>query len=820
MSDVKSGSAPRHLLKLVGLAVLFLTAEGKRINAEGAVPTDRYGDPLPTGAIARLGTVRFRHGFSVYVAAYSPDGKKIATVGTGRAVMLWDAATGKELHQFPSRSLPINIAFSPDGTMLATTDDSVCHLWDVSTGKERHRLAGQPKSARAIAFSPDGKTVAAGCFDGTILLWASATGELIRRLIDTDGETWIIAFSPDGRLLASAGTGRTIRLWNPNTGEELRRLVGHKDRIRGLSFSPDGKRLASASLDETLCLWDPMTGRRVRVLAEKPGASSLAFSRDGKRLASGHQDGTIRVWDPVTGEEKRRWRGYPYVVLSLAFSPDGKTLISGGASDSVVRFWDVSTGKEWQPFEGHHGGVDGLRFAPDGRTLISVGRDEQVIWWDLQTRTLRRRFAWQSWGRGAFALSADGNTLVAGGSHDKEVRVWGTRSDKPGRLLGKHEDKLWAVAVSPDGRLAASGGLESTIRIWDTASGKEVRTLKDFTDYPFCLAFSPDGRRLACGLRRRNVSANPTVRLWDVAGGKEVCRIESRNDLIGMGLVFSPDGQVLASGHETVSEGYVCLWDCSTGRELCRHSGHRDTVWRIAFSADGKRVASGSAGLTDNSIHLWEAATGRLIRRFEAPHSGVASLAFSPDGRTLATGGGDSTILLWDLLGQRKRVLTRHELDACWTALADSDAAKAYDAVWTLTATPEQAVPFLRKRLPPVPRPDANHVARLLMDLDNNDFTVRQKANEELTSFGDAIVTDLRRALEGRPALEVRRRVQQLLDQTRDWTAESLRDHRAIQALEHMRTPRAREALEGLAAGAPGARRTDEAKAALRRFGE
>jgi hypothetical protein len=198
-------------------------------------------------------------------------------------------------------------------------------------------------------------------------------------------------------------------------------------------------------------------------------------------------------------------------------------------------------------------------------------------------------------------------------------------------------------------------------------------------------------------------------------------------------------------------------------------------------------------------------------------------LTFAADGLTLASGAGDSTILLWDITNRRAdgrwhdKPLTPRQLDACWSALANEDAAKAYDAVWMLVASAEQAAPFLAKHLRPVPRPDEKTVARLIADLNSDEFSVRQKATEELGKLGDVIAPALRQALDGKPALEMRRRVQQLLDQTQEWKAERLCEHRAIQALEHIDTPKAKEILEALAAGAPSAYRTEEAKAALRR---
>ena len=229
--------------------------------------------------------------------------------------------------------------------------------------------------------------------------------------------------------------------------------------------------------------------------------------------------------------------------------------------------------------------------------------------------------------------------------------------------------------------------------------------------------------------------------------------------------------------------------------------------------------------MRDNSVHVWEAATGRLIRRFEGHHSCVASIDFAPDGLTVASGAGDSTILLWDVTGRRPdgrwpvRPLTQQELEACWTALAKEDAARAYDKVWAMVAAPEQAVAFLHKNLTPVSRPDAKLVAGLIADLDSDAFMTRQKATEKLRKFGDAITADLQRVLAGKPVLEVRLRLQSLLDQTREWLPARLRDHRGIQALEHVGTPQAREVLQALAEGAPQAHRTEAARAALQRLG-
>lgn len=795
---------------------------------------DKHGDPLPEGAIARLGTVRWRHGFLVSSLAYSPDGKWIAAIGAGRALTLWDAKTGKEVRQFPNINQPNSMAFSPDGKIIATTDNPYCYFWDVATGKELRRLKGHQNVVRSVAFSPDSKLAATAGSDGTLRLWDVATGKEQRRIDPGSGELCRLAYSRDGKWIAFTSMDGAIHLCDPATGKEQRQLKEHNKAIWFIVFSRDSKRLATSSDDGTIRLWDVATGRQSRILAENLGSERpIAFSPDGQLLASGHQDGTIRLWQVKEGTEKRSWHSGAMPIRAIAFSPDGKTLASGVAFGSI-RLWDVATARERNPSEEHLSSLESLRFSPDGASLISIGRDYRMLWWDLTTKSPQRQFTWTAKGLCRVALSPDCNMLAVGSWSDFkarlwEVRLWDVRTGKPGRLLGKFPGMFAPVAFSPDGRLIASGGNNRLVHVWDTSTGKEVRQFTAASNEVASLCFSPDSKALACGMMASSGdTAKPGLYLWDMASGKELTHFDSQiwEAQYGTPLAFSPDGRILASAAGYRETSTVRLWNTTTGKELCRHTGHREEVAVLAFSPDGKLVASGAGflGTKDNSVQVWEEATGRLIRRFEGHHSCVSSLAYSADGLTVASGAGDSTILLWDITGRRVeerwqiKPLTPRELEAYWMDLANEDAAKAYDAVWALVAAPEQAVPFLEKHLPPVPRPDEKTVALLIADLDSDDFNVRQNATEELSKLGDAITPALRQALKRKPSVEVRRRIQQLLDQTRDWTAERLRDHRAIQSLEHIGTQPARDVLQALAAGAPESQRTEEAKASLKRL--
>jgi hypothetical protein len=298
------------------------------------------------------------------------------------------------------------------------------------------------------------------------------------------------------------------------------------------------------------------------------------------------------------------------------------------------------------------------------------------------------------------------------------------------------------------------------------------------------LAFSPDGKTLA----QADVPVlgqPPRVRLWEAATGKELLTIEPGliKTLSLKAIAFSSDCKILATGGEDV----IQLWDIATGKELLRRERH------AAFSGS--------------------------VRHYGF----VRALAFSPAGRTLATGLVDTTILVWDLAsatGQTARPakdLGPTELDRLWVDLANEDGRKTHAALWTWVTVPEKAVAFLKGRLRPVTVEDAR-VWQRIADLDSNQFTVREAASQELEKRGASAEPALRKALEKHPSAEARQRLESLLKKLESPSAEQLRDLRALQVLEYVDTPEARQVLETLAKGAPGARLTREAKASLERL--
>jgi RNA polymerase sigma factor (sigma-70 family) len=785
---------------------------------------DRYGDPLPEGAIARLGTVRFRHGFITYAVAYSPDGKVLASAGGGRGLCLWDAATGKLLRELEPVSHVSGVAFSPDGKWLASAGGvGRLVLWDVAAGTEVRRMRGHDGGGvMTVAFSPDGKTIASGGHDKLVRRWDAATGAELAPLRGHDGSVLSAAYSPDGRLIAGSGLSNDVRLWDAATGEPRGVLSGHKDWVLRIAFSPDGKWLASGGQDQEVRLWD-VAGRKERAVLGKAlgDVNAVTFSRDGRTLATGHADGKVHLWDTASARELRSIQAHAFHTQALAFSPDGTTLASG-ASESTLRLWDPQTGRERHAVAAPRGGVHWLRFTPDGRSLFVAAQEGTVQRWDWTRDVLSTLLSRQPASVfDASVLTPDGPASAVYDPKLRAVRVWGPDTSREPRRLGDNLDHVWALAFSPDGRRLAGSGKDRTLRLWDVGTGRELARPVALDDQAFALAFAPDGKTLVSGHinRDRRPFRGPGLRLWDAATLGELHRFDCPKEVYH--VLFSPDGRTVAA---SLGDLTTHMWDVATGKKVPAPRAMLN-CWGLGFSADSNLVALGTKE-PFSGIILVELLSGQEVRRLTGGHhSGVLNLAFSPGGTLLASAGGDSNVVLWDLTGRHLNGGKQPPLNPqkCWEDLADSDAARAYAAVWQLAAAPEQAVGLLRERLrPAVPLDEAGRrrMKQWLAELDSDTFAVRQQAFRGLEGLGDLAAPALRGAMQGRPAPGARRQIEALLGALSSWSAERLRVARAVAALEGMDTTPARRLLEELSRGAPEALSTREAKAAVGRLAE
>ncbi|HEY9699025.1 MAG TPA: caspase family protein [Trichocoleus sp.] len=366
----------------------------------------------------------------------------------------------------------------------------------------------------------------------------------------------------------------------------------------------------------------------------KNPVTSVAFSPDGKMIVSGSQDKTICLWDLWSNLIGQPFQGHEGYVRSVAFSPNGRMIVSGG-NDNTVRLWDLQGNAIGQPFQGHEGYVRSVAFSPDGKTIVSGGNDNTVRLWDLQGNPIREPFQGHEDSVRAVAFSPDGKTIVSG-SNDKTIRLWDLQDSSTGNLFQEGEAPFTSVTFSPDGQTIISGSDDKTICLWDLKGNRIGQPFRGHEGYVYSVIISPDGRRVASG------SEDRTIRLWDLEGN-QIGQPFLGNEASVTSVAFSPDSQMLVSGG---TDNTVRLWNAK-GSEIDQlRIKHESAIFSVAFSPDSKTIASNSE---DGIVRLWDL-QGNLIGQAQmGPDGESRSIALSPDGRRIIRAGRGTLIWLWDI---------------------------------------------------------------------------------------------------------------------------------------------------------------------------
>jgi WD40 repeat protein len=827
-------------LALVVLAVLPAASPG--------------ADPMPDGARLRLGSGHFRHGAAVSRIYPLPDGKRLLTFAHDSKARVWDIAAEKllvEIALAPQPSVGLVFSVSHDGKTLASANtlDRTIRVWNLSDGTEAIAFGGLAPNQGFLdlEYSADGKLLVSSHQDRTYRVWDPVAAKEVRqigvpavaapgRVIRPIGR---VNFTPDAKGLTVIEDW-AVRVLDAEDGKELRWFGGHVGQVASYAFSPDGKRLATVASDRAARLWDLGTGKTVaKFPLPQLGGREVAFSADGKTLAVACNDRAIRLFDVASARETAKIDLAPGSTLGtamLALSPDGKTVYSSN-NESVLHGYDAATGKDRYPVVGHAEGVAALAWSPDGKRLVTCGSagDRSIVVWDAASGKLLHQLPPLE---GYFftthlQFGPDGKTFLTYGT-DRTVRAWDMGEGKELQSFVVAPVQPQSFALSSDGKLAAAACPDRTVRVWDVAAEKELHVLEMKpaaapNNFFFgSVSFAGDNRTLTVYSTNERLTAR-----WDALTGKELGEVKGANlpiPLVGQSAHTADGRGVMVLQGTTVN-----LTELATGKvrqsfALPQPPPPPPGVARVFVGTNGAALAPDgrtAATLTgDGKLLFWDCGTGKMLVERKGLPVGSRLAAFSPDGKALATAGADSGALLWDVPGPdakgRPAVedVTAATAAELWKDVSGEDASRAWQAILTLAASPKEAVPFVRKQLKPEAAPEAKQVAKWIADLDAEAFQEREDATEALVRAGAAAEDAVRKALGGKPSAEARQRLEFIVSKMSGSLGpnmEDVRATRAVEVLEKIGTPEARQALEEAAKGAEG-HLTAEARSALARL--
>ena len=831
------------LMTLIAIGAVSLAMSGQQSEKAKYVPqvVPVAGQPkkLPRGMLAQFGSAHLRHGRpvtgvqfrkdgklvysasedftvrswdvatgeerDVFVTGISQvidfaliaDGKKVAAVTHDRGVFVFDGESHKKLMQFGDRRIR-NVVAVPDGKTLITGGEHGVHVWPLADPENGHKLKSvQPVATSVVSLSPDGKLLAT-FNNGTLLLqvvdWRNDKTVWSGKM---SGPVTAMAFNKNGKLYASAQVNGASELWRihlngtkptPEEPEILRPkalIPTMRDQnlvIRKLAISPDRITLYAVIGSRELWAIDLETGTLKFAVSARPGQSGilhLAVSPDGKTIATGAggREHAVRLWDAKTGKEKTLGIDPNRSNLfGLGLSRDGK-IVAAANSTGRLTIWESATGKILQKIDCPNN-VEIMRVAlsSDGK-IVACGCGNEVLLWDVGTGTSIAKLQANEQIH-TVEITPDRMHLIAG-SGTGNVYIWNVKSKQLVRTIQAHKGDIWDMDISPDGTMIATASFDRSVAVFRVDTGREVARRTDHKWFVRTVAFSPDGLRVATSGQGTN-----GIFVWEVATGELI-------------QTFHPE------------------W----------------TVTSVDWCAGGRVLATSHFY---DRMHFFDVATGKwLAMSRDRPGPFHWRLLSSPDGRKIYTAGSDSAVRVWNvkkLVGELPPIgwenITQESLESAWDVLAKRDPVKAHEAIWQLAAGGDRTVELLAKKLKPAKRVkiDEANVRKLIRELGDKRFVIREAATAKLKKSDPAILPILKAERKKTKSVEIRQRLALILlelkpsETATTLNLQEMQQARVLQVLFYLNNPESRKLLATLAGGNPDHFLTRQAKLLLKRM--
>jgi len=584
--------------------------------------------------------------------AYSPDSSQVA-VASSTGIHIHDARTLEQLAEFAGDDWVASMAYSPDGkTIAAWLPDGSVALWDaksyeliktLSAPTEGGTLRVTADEMHNVIFSANGETLIAGHGDGSIHLWDVPSGELIKTIKGSDTSIMGLALSPDGKLLASTAIleGR-VRIWDIAKGELVQELSFEDSPALSVNFSPDGSFLAvsgaiisrkNESVKSLVTLWNTADWKKAREFESKEGsASRVVFSPDSQVIAFRSGLNSLAIYETGSGELIREFIGHTGVIHTLAYSPDGSAVVSGGA-DGLLIAWDVTNGAQIALKQEYSDRLVDAAISPDGNTLVTASDFGGVTLWNAATRERLFNLTAPESSPTCLNFSVDGRWIAAG-FEDNSIHIWNAGDGSEVFTLTGHEGNINDIEFSPDGSLLASGSDDKTVILWNMTDGTLKQTFEGYAGNVQYVAFTPDGLWLLTS------SQEGEIKLWDVARGFSIYAV-NENTFTTI-TAISPDKRTFVS----TNLSKIKVRSLDKGNVLYEIETSQISIEVLAFSEDGSILVSGG---TDGDSKVWGVNSAFPLGTLEGHNGSIVRILFSPDKTTLITASRDGTVRYWNI---------------------------------------------------------------------------------------------------------------------------------------------------------------------------
>jgi WD40 repeat protein/predicted Ser/Thr protein kinase len=455
---------------------------------------------------------------------FSPDSQQLLTGGTEESVKAWHPLTGQEVKALRHGTAVHQIAFLPGTNQLVMGNGrtSSAAIWDYVAGRQIRQIS-VGLIPLVLACSPDGTMIATGDVEQTVRVFNARTGQLLTTIKAHTGFISALAFTPDGKGVFTGSRDRTLKLSNIQEQTDARLIARSNHRFNNVAFTPDGRQLISTDAEQVIRTHDLQTGKQAQKLdgyQNRPAGDNeplvmvkVAVSPDGKYFATAGGDGTVRTWDETNERPLQVLRGHTGALYAIAISPDGRYIASGG-NDLTAKIWDAASGRELHTLRGHTDRISAAVFSPQGRFLVTSSERTIKLWDYVNGVELNTVRSYTNTTRN-LAISPDGKWLAIGGD-DRYLAVLDLTTFQVVKTLKGHAQFVTALKFSPDGKRLASGSRDSTVRLWELEQGQEVLTLNGHTGIVMDMAFAPDGNALA------TAASDGRLLLWPIAPPREV----------------------------------------------------------------------------------------------------------------------------------------------------------------------------------------------------------------------------------------------------------------------------------------------------------